>query len=111
MWEKGVDGSYNIDTHDVHTVKEWIEINKDTISEDIVPNEPKMTSNYERVIDKFRKDIPEDKMKEYDLISNKIKDFVQDRGYIVKIINIFKQLCIINNLLLYFINFYYYLLL
>jgi hypothetical protein len=87
MWEKGVNGKYNIDTHNVHTVKEWIEITKDTISEDIVPNEPKMTSNYERVINKFRKDIPEDKIKEYDLISDKIKDFVQDRGYVVKIIN------------------------
>ena len=87
MWEKGVDGSYNIDTHDVHTVKEWFEVTNDTILEDIVPNGLKTTSNYERVIDKFRKDIPEDKMKEYDLISNKIKDFVQDRGYVVKIIN------------------------
>ena len=87
MWEKGVDGSYDIDTHDVHTVKEWFEVTNDTILEDIVPNGLKTTSNYERVIDKFRKDIPEDKMKEYDLISNKIKDFVQDRGYIVKIIN------------------------
>ena len=87
MWEKGVDGSYNIDTHDVHTVKEWFEVTNNTILEDIVPNGLKTTSNYERVIDKFRKDIPEDKMKEYDLISNKIKDFVQDRGYVVKIIN------------------------
>jgi hypothetical protein len=87
MWEKGVNGKYNIDTHDVHTVKEWIEITKDTISEDIVSNEPKMSSNYERVINKFRKDIPEDKIKEYDLISDKIKNFVQDRGYVVKIIN------------------------
>ena len=87
MWEKGVDGNYNIDTHDVHTVKEWFEVTNDTILEDIVPNGLKTTSNYERVIDKFRKDIPEDKMKEYDLISNKIKDFVQDRGYVVKIIN------------------------
>ena len=87
MWEKGVDGSYNINTHDVHTVKEWVEITKDTILEDVVPNGLKTTSNYERVIDKFRKDIPEDKMKEYDLIAEKIKDYVQDRGYVVKIIN------------------------
>jgi hypothetical protein len=87
MWEKGVDGKYNIDTHDVHTVKEWVKITKDTISEDIVPNEPKMTSNYERVINKFRKDIPEDKMKEYNLIVEKIKNFIKDRGYVVKIIN------------------------
>jgi hypothetical protein len=87
MWEKGVDGRYNIDTHDVHTVKEWFEVTNDTILEDIVPNGLKTTSNYERVIDKFRKDIPEDKMKEYNLIADKIKDFVQDRGYVVKIIN------------------------
>jgi hypothetical protein len=87
MWEKGVDGSYNIDTHDVHTVKEWIEITKDTILEDIVSNDLKTTSNYERVINKFREKIPEDKYKEYDLIAQKIKEFVQDRGYVVKIIN------------------------
>jgi len=87
MWEKGVDGSYNIDTHDVHTVKEWVEITKDTILEDVVPNGLKTTSNYDRVINKFRKDIPEDKMKEYNLIAEKIKDYVQDRGYVVKIIN------------------------
>ena len=87
MWEKGIDGSYNIDTHDVHTVKEWFEVTNDTILEDIVPNGLKTTSNYERVIDKFRKDIPENKMKEYNLIADKIKDFVQDRGYVVKIIN------------------------
>jgi|694.fasta_scaffold32953_6 hypothetical protein len=87
MWEKGVDGSYDIDTHDVHTVKEWVEITEGTILGDIVPNGLKMSSNYDRVIDKFRKDIPEDKMKEYDLISEKIKDFVQDRGYVIKVLN------------------------
>lgn len=41
MWEKGVDGTYNIDTHDVHTVNEWIEITQDTIFEDIVLNQRK----------------------------------------------------------------------
>jgi hypothetical protein len=87
MWEKGVDGTYDIDTHDVHTVKEWVEINKDTILEDIVSNGPKTTSNYDRVINKFRKDIPEDKMSEYNLICDKIKDFIQDRGYTIKILN------------------------
>jgi len=71
----------------VPIVREWVEVTKDTILEDIVPNGLKTTSNYNRVIDKFRKDIPEDKMKEYDLITEKIKDFVQDRGYVVKIIN------------------------
>jgi hypothetical protein len=71
----------------VPIVTEWVEIHKDTILEDIVPNGLKTSSNYERVINKFRKDIPEDRMKEYDLIAQKIKDFVQDRGYVVKIIN------------------------
>ena len=71
----------------VPIVTEWIEITKDTILEDIVSNELKTPSNYERVINKFRKDIPEDKMKEYNLIADKIKDFVQERGYVVKIIN------------------------
>ena len=71
----------------VPIVTEWVEITQDTILEDIVSNEPKMTSNYERVIDKFRKKIPEDKHKEYDLIAQKIKEFIQGRGYVVKIIN------------------------
>ena len=87
MWEKGVNGSYNIDTHDVHTVKEWVEITKDTILEDVVPNGLKTTSNYERVINKFKKDIPSSYHKEYDLIAQKIKDFVQNKGYVIKIIN------------------------
>jgi hypothetical protein len=87
MWEKGMTGTYHIDTYDVNTVKEWVEITKDTLLEDIVPNEIKPTSNYERVINKFRKDIPEDKHKEYNLIAEKIKDFIQERGYIIKIIN------------------------
>ena len=87
MWEKGVDGSYDIDTHDVHTVKEWVEITEGTVLGDIVPNGLKMSSNYDRIIDKFREDIPEDKMKEYNLISEKIKDFIQNRGYTIKILN------------------------
>ena len=87
MWEKGVDGTYDIDTHDVHTVNEWIEITKGTLLGDIVPNGLKMPSNYERVIDKFRKDIPEDKHKEYDLITQKIKEYIQDRGYTIKVLN------------------------
>ena len=87
MWEKGVDGTYDIDTNDVHTVNEWVEITEGTVLGDIIPNGLKMSSNYDRIIDKFREDIPEDKMKEYDLISEKIKDFVQDRGYIIKVLN------------------------
>jgi hypothetical protein len=41
MWEKGIDGSYDIDTHDVHTVNEWVEITQDTIFKDIVLNQRK----------------------------------------------------------------------
>ena len=87
MWEKGVDGTYNIDTHDVHTVNEWVEIHQDTILEDVLPDSLKTPSNYERVINKFRKDIPEDKHKEYDLITQKIKEYIQDRGYTIKVLN------------------------
>jgi hypothetical protein len=87
MWEKGVNDTYDIDTYDVNTVNEWVEITKDTILEDIVPNGLKTTSNYERVIDKFRRDIPEDKLKAFDLIASKIKDYAQDRGYSIKVLN------------------------
>ena len=41
MWEKGVNGKYNIDTHDVHTVNEWIEITQDTIFEEVFLNRRK----------------------------------------------------------------------
>ena len=71
----------------VPIVTEWVEITEGTVLGDIVPNGLKMSSNYDRIIDKFREDIPEDKMKEYDLISNKIKDFIQERGYTIKILN------------------------
>ena len=87
MWEKGVDNTYHIDTYDVNTVNEWVEITKDTILEDIVPNGLKTTSNYERVIDKFRRDSPEDKLKAFNLIASKIKDYAQDRGYTIKVLN------------------------
>ena len=87
MWEKGVDNTYHIDTYDVNTVNEWVEITKDTILEDIVPNGLKTTSNYERVIDKFRRDIPEDKLKAFNLIASKIIDYAQDRGYTIKVLN------------------------
>jgi hypothetical protein len=87
MWEKGVDSSYDIPTHDVHTVNEWVEITEGTILGDVVPNGLKMSSNYDRIIDKFRNEIPEDKMKGYNLISEKIKDFIQDRGYTIKVLN------------------------
>ena len=41
MWEKGIDGSYDIDTHDVHTVNEWVEITQDTIFEEVFLNRRK----------------------------------------------------------------------
>jgi len=71
----------------VPIVTEWIEITKDTILEDIIPNGMKTTSNYDKVINKFRKEIPEDKMGGYNLIADKIKEFVKEKGYIVKVLN------------------------
>jgi hypothetical protein len=71
----------------VPIVTEWVEITNDTILEDIVPNGLKTSSNYNRVIDKFRKDIPEDKINHFNLIAEKIKDFIQDRGYVIKVLN------------------------
>lgn len=35
VWEKDSDGSYDRNTHDVHTVNEWIEITEDTVVEDL----------------------------------------------------------------------------
>ena len=35
VWEKGPDGTYDVPTHDVHTIKEWIEINDDLIVENL----------------------------------------------------------------------------
>ena len=87
MWEKGVDGTYNIDTHDVHTVNEWIEITQDTILEDIIPNCLKTPSNYDRVIDGFKSRIPEEYHHKLDVMFNRIKDFIQDRGFNLKVIN------------------------
>ena len=71
----------------VPIVTEWVEITEGTVLGDIVPNGLKTSSNYDKIIDEFRKDIPEDKMKEYNLISEKIKDFIQDRGYTIKVLN------------------------
>jgi hypothetical protein len=71
----------------VPIVTEWVEVTEGTVLGDIIPNGLKLSSNYDRVIDEFRKDIPEDKMKEYNLISEKIKDFIQDRGYTIKVLN------------------------
>jgi hypothetical protein len=87
MWEKGVDGSYNIDTHDVHTVNEWIEITQDTILEDIVPNGLKTPSNYNRVIDGFKSRIPQEYHHKLDVMFERVKDFIQDRGFNLKVIN------------------------
>lgn len=86
MWEKGVDGTYDIDTHDVHTVNEWIEIHQDTILEDVLPNSLK-TSNYERVINGFKSRIPEEYHHKLDVMFDKVKDYINDRGFVVKVIN------------------------
>ena len=71
----------------VPIVTEWVEITQDTILEDVISNQTKTPSNYERVINRFRKDIPEDKMVVYNMISEKIKNFIKEKGYIVKVIN------------------------
>jgi hypothetical protein len=87
VWEKSADGTYEIGTHDVHTVNERFEISKSTILENMSLNEEKMRSNYEKIIDRFRKDIPEDKYEAFDLIVDNIKKFIQDRGYVIKVLN------------------------
>ena len=87
VWEKGSNGTYDIGTHDVHTANERFEISKSTILENMSSNELKMRSNYEKIIDRFRRDIPEDKHKAFDLIVDNIKKFIQDRGYVIKVLN------------------------
>ena len=87
MWEKGVDGTYNIDTHDVDTVNEWVEITQDTILEDIVLNGLKTPSNYDRVIDGFKSRIPQEYHHKLDVMFERVKDFIQDRGFNLKVIN------------------------
>jgi hypothetical protein len=87
IWEKGVDGTYNIDTHDVHTVNEWIKINKNTIFEEIVPNETERPSNYRRIIDKFKKDIPTEFHHNLDVMFDRIKEYILDRGFTIKVLN------------------------
>jgi hypothetical protein len=87
MWEKGSDGTYNIDTHDVHTVNEWIEITKDTLLEDIIPNGLKSPSNYDRIVNKFKLEIPKEYHHNLDVMFGKIKEFIKDRGFNLKVIN------------------------
>jgi hypothetical protein len=87
MWEKGVDGTYDIDTHDVHTVNEWVEIHQDTILEDVLPDSLKTPSNYEKVINGFKSRIPEEYHHNLDVMFDKVKDFIQDRGFNLKVIN------------------------
>jgi len=60
MWEKGVDGTYHIDTYDVNTVNEWVEITKDTILEDVVPNRLKTISKNESLINLIKKVLKEE---------------------------------------------------
>jgi len=60
MWEKGVDGTYHIDTHEVNTVNEWVEITKDTILEDIVSNRLKTPSKNESLRNIIKKVLKEE---------------------------------------------------
>jgi hypothetical protein len=60
MWEKGVDGTYHIDTYDVNTVNEWIEITKDTLIEDVVPKGLKTTLKKESLRDLIKKILKEE---------------------------------------------------
>ena len=60
MWEKGVDGTYHIDTYDVNTVNEWVEITKDTIIEDVVPNGLKTTFKKESLRSLIKKVLKEE---------------------------------------------------
>lgn len=87
MWEKGVDGRYDIDSHEVHTVNEWFEITQDTILEDITPNGLKSLSNYDRVINGFKRRIPEEYHHKLEVMFAKVKDFVEVRGFNLKVIN------------------------
>lgn len=87
MWEKGVDKTYNIDTHDVHTLKEWVEITEETTIHDIISNQERTSSNYDKVINNFKKIIPEEYHKNLIFMFDKIKDYIQDRGFVVKVLN------------------------
>jgi hypothetical protein len=60
MWEKGVDGTYHIDTYDVNTVNEWVEITKDTLIEDVIPNGLKTTLKKESLRDLIKKVLKEE---------------------------------------------------
>jgi hypothetical protein len=71
----------------VPIVTEWFEITQDTILEDIVPNGLKTPSNYDRVIDSFKSRIPQEYHHNLDIMFDKIKDFIQDRGFNLKVIN------------------------
>ena len=71
----------------VPIVTEWIEITKDTILEDIIPNGLKTPSNYNRVIDGFKNKIPYEYHHNLDVMFDKVKDFIQDRGFNLKVIN------------------------
>jgi hypothetical protein len=87
IWEKGVDGTYNIDTHPVHTLNEWIMITEDTTINDIMSHQDRLSSNYEKVVDNFKKRIPEEYHKNLIFILDKIKDYIQDRGFVIKVLN------------------------
>lgn len=87
IWEKGTDGSYDIDTHDVHSVNEWIEIKKDTLFEEIFSNSIETPSNYQKVIEKFKNDIPSEFHHSLEVMFDRIKEYVMDRGFNIKVLN------------------------
>ena len=71
----------------VPIVTEWFEVTQDTLLEDIVPNGLKTPSNYDRVINGFKNRIPEEYHHKLDVMFERVKDFIQDRGFNVKVIN------------------------
>ena len=87
VWEKGKNGTYKIDTHKAHTVNEWIEIKKDTLFEEILSNSIKTPSNYQKVIDKFKNDIPSEFHHSLEVMFDRIKEYVMDRGFNIKVLN------------------------
>lgn len=87
MWEKGVDGTYNIDTHDVHTIKEWVEITEDTTINDVINNQGTNLSNYDKVINNFKNKIPQEYHEKIIFMFDKIKDYIIDRGFTIKVLN------------------------
>lgn len=87
VWERGSDGTYNIDTHDVHTVNEWVEIKSDTVLEDILPGRFNKSSNYDKVITNFKNKIPQNYHSNVDMVFDKIRNYIQSKGFNIKVLN------------------------